>query len=577
VSFDVFGTAAPSQPRDGGLNRDALEQALEQAGRERRHLLIRFADVVVPPEAIRMLEAELAADPMFGAAVPRVLADDGSVWPLVQSRLPNTAHSRRLLAALPDRYISTEMLSPCLLVRSEIAANFGPLDRSYQSTAGAVLDMLSRARRAGFRTVVCNRAGVRLTHGSPFEGVALPRVDEERLAQRYPERPRLPWDVGPERLAREEAVQASLPDLGAAPSMLLDATDLPAAFNGMSYVSLALSDALHGQCPWPIDLMAAAEAAKFHELKARFPKWRVLTSMPDRPRTIGLRLSQPWHPHELFGLHRLALFNVFLMLDCVAWDVGYLRPPELATIWQSISQAADALIFISAFSRDRFEVRFPCAADVRREVCLLSCDPADYRRAATAVKAGSMLVIGNNLEHKHVNRTVELLVRAFPYAPMTVVGATSAPSRVDRRSSGQIPDAEMEQLYSSADLIVVPSFYEGFSLPVAHGLSYGRTVIARRSTLLDEIVREWPAQGRLVEFSTPEELVDKIGLLLHGRPVAEIPLGRQGAPHQPRNWSRVAGDLIRMLESLVAGGVTPRWSRRNALMPYSSSSDAAWP
>ena len=576
MPFDVFA-APPAPTANHGQVLDALEQALEQAGRDRRHFLIRFTDVSASPDALQMLAAELAVDPLFGVAIPRAIAADGSVLPLVGTTLPATAHPRRLLASLPDRYICTEMLAPCLLVRSEVAANFGALDRSYGSAAGAILDMLCRARRAGFRTVICNRAGVQLTSEAPFESVALPRVDEDRLAHRYPDRPRLAWELGPERLAREEVVLASLPDRGADPTLLLDAADLPAAFNGMSHVALAIADAMHAQCSWSTDLLASAEASAYHRLHARFPRWRVLSSMPDRTYTIGFRLSQPWHPHEIVGLHRRALFNVFLMLDCIMWDIAYLRPPDLGTIWQSIGRSADALIFISSFSRDRFETRFACSPDVRREVCLLSCDPADYRRAAASPKPGSILVIGNELDHKHVNRTVELLVRTFPYAPIAAVGGTSAPSRVDRRSSGQIPELDMQRLYASADIVVVPSFYEGFSFPVVQGLAYGRTVLARRSGLLDEIAGQWPEPGRLIAFSTPEELVDKIGLVLHGRPVDEIPLGGHKDGGLPRNWARVADDIVRILTSVVAEGITPRWRRRNEALPYSSSTDAAWP
>src|SRR4029078_6233694 len=172
--------------------------------------------------------------------------------------------------------------------------------------------------------------------------------------------------------------------------------------------------------------------------------------------------------------------------------------------------------------------------------------------------------------HKHVNRTAELLVRAFPYAAITAIGATSVPSRVRRLPSGQIGDREMHDLFASADLIVVPSFYEGFGLPIVTGLAYGRTVVARRSALLAELARELGPTGRLVDFATPEELVDRIGLLLHGHPVPEIAAGLP-AGARPRNWLRARSDIVRMLESLVSAGSTSPWKRRRDALPFVSS------
>lgn len=555
---------------------DALEQALEQAGRDGRHLLVRLAGVSAAPEAVQMLAVELARDPYFGAAVPRTLARDGRVRPLVDGT-PGDFHPRAILAHLPDRYLSTEIVAPCVLVRSEVAANFSALDRRYRSIAGAMLDLLCRARRAGFRTVIVNRAAIDMMEDASVGVPQVPRADLDWLFELYSERADAARDLGPEPLARDEAVLATLPQSGRAPSLLLDLSNVGPQFNGTSHAALSIAQAIHdGPCPWPVEVIAHQPAAEFHQLSTRLPKWSVRSSGPSRMHTIGFRLSQPWHVNELVRLHRCALFNVFLMFDTIAWDTACLGPIDVDPVWRSMAASADALIFISQFSQDRFEARFGASPEVRRAACLLSCDPADYRRSSAPAVPGSLLVVGNAYDHKHVDRTAELLVRAFPYAPITAVGATAVPSRVRRLTSGHIGDREMHDLYASADLIVVPSFYEGFGLPIVTGLAYGRTVVARRSALLAELARELGPTGRLVDFATPEELVDRIGLLLHGHPVPEIAAGLP-AGARPRNWLRVGSDIVGMLESLVSAGSTSPWKRRRDALPFVSSAADTWP
>ena len=80
-----------------------------------------------------------------------------------------------------------------------------------------------------------------------------------------------------------------------------------------------------------------------------------------------------------------------------------------------------------------------------------------------------------------------------------------------------------------------PSFYEGFGLPVLNALAYGRTVVARDSALVREIVGAYRGPGRLVTYESETDLIDRLLRLEHNRPVAEIPLARDcGEP--PFDW-----------------------------------------
>ncbi|RNL84868.1 glycosyltransferase family 4 protein [Halostreptopolyspora alba] len=75
-------------------------------------------------------------------------------------------------------------------------------------------------------------------------------------------------------------------------------------------------------------------------------------------------------------------------------------------------------------------------------------------------------------------------------------------------------DTELGQLLAGAQVAVVPSFYEGFSLPAVEAMACGTPLVASRAGALPEVVGDDGDAGRLVPPGDPEELAMAIGALL---------------------------------------------------------------
>lgn len=75
-------------------------------------------------------------------------------------------------------------------------------------------------------------------------------------------------------------------------------------------------------------------------------------------------------------------------------------------------------------------------------------------------------------------------------------------------------DTELGQLLAGAQVAVVPSFYEGFSLPAVEAMACGTPLVASHAGALPEVVGEDGDAGRLVPPGDPEELALAIGALL---------------------------------------------------------------
>jgi glycosyltransferase involved in cell wall biosynthesis len=560
---------------------EACSAALAMAGDAERALLVLLGDVEPGCEAVGVLLDAIEADPMIGFACPRFTGTGHNSLARLDvggdraiDQLP-----RRLLAELPETYLVADGPSRCLLIKPVILANFGELDTRFRTVAAALWHYIVRARRCGFRTLVCNRAVVAATSTTrpcpPCTVTlrSLPEADRVLLRELVPDVERAHEEFGTGAIAPVESRLArAMPQAyGARPSLLLDVRNVNPGMNGTAMAALGICGGLHAlRTAWDVTLLASRDAHAFHKLEALYPDWHVLHTPPDRQFTAAVRLSQPWHTQEMVDLHTYAAYNIYLFLDTISWDIAYVAPRHLDGTWHFMADQADGLLFISEFTRDRFYRRFATGAAVPGFVSYLSFDPNDYlhpdvRPAADeADEDGPIFIIGNDYDHKDVTRTIELLTDAFPYQEIVALGAEkSSLPRVTALQSGKLSELDIHRLYAGARMVVFPSFYEGFGFPILTTLAYGRTLIARRSTLLDEIAARCMPRGRIVPFDRREQLVELIGRILHDQDVPTLPLGSALEQGRPLSWQDVGQQIMRFVTHLAGDLSRSRWRSRD--------------
>jgi glycosyltransferase involved in cell wall biosynthesis len=68
--------------------------------------------------------------------------------------------------------------------------------------------------------------------------------------------------------------------------------------------------------------------------------------------------------------------------------------------------------------------------------------------------------------------------------------------------TGYVPDEDIPYLYKNAEIVVFPSLYEGFGLPVLEAMTYGIPVVASNTSSLPEV------GGDAVEYADPNDVSD---------------------------------------------------------------------
>lgn len=127
-----------------------------------------------------------------------------------------------------------------------------------------------------------------------------------------------------------------------------------------------------------------------------------------------------------------------------------------------------------------------------------------------------------------VERDIDLIVIGQPRAKGRVALALERLGLTDIVTTiSGVSDEELARLYGEAEVAIVPSLYEGFSLPAIEAMSCEVPVVATTGGALPEVIGTSGESGILVEPNNPEALVEAIRRLLDD-PAERGRLGRNG-------------------------------------------------
>ncbi len=151
---------------------------------------------------------------------------------------------------------------------------------------------------------------------------------------------------------------------------------------------------------------------------------------------------------------------------------------------------------------------------------------------------------------------------------LVVVGSPRPGGRVDRaldrlgvraavRCVSGITDDELARLYGEAEVAVVPSLYEGFSLPAIEAMACGVPVVTTTGGALPEVVGRHGETAVLVAPNDPGALASAIGDLLDD-PGARARIGAAGRERVLRRftWRVTAEGTAACYRALLGRGAT---------------------
>jgi glycosyltransferase involved in cell wall biosynthesis len=192
----------------------------------------------------------------------------------------------------------------------------------------------------------------------------------------------------------------------------------------------------------------------------------------------------------------------------------------------------------------------------RHQITVCRAGAPDWVSRHTLPEHGPILFVGTLEPRKNVGGLLDgyerLLTAGRPVPELLIAGrptpaAKAWLARLDRpplvghvRHLGYVSDAERRALYERARLLVLPSFNEGFGLPVLEAMTVGVPVVASNRGAIPEVLGD---AGPMVEPDDPEGLAEAMARMLFDRPAAERAAARGFRRSRLFRWSASADAL----------------------------------
>jgi len=107
-----------------------------------------------------------------------------------------------------------------------------------------------------------------------------------------------------------------------------------------------------------------------------------------------------------------------------------------------------------------------------------------------------------------------------------------------------VSEKEKEELYQGANVFVLPSFYEGFGLPVLEAMNHGVPVICSKTSSLPEITGN---AALLIDPSDPKEIAEMINKVFRDNDLKEKIIERGFENVKKFSWEKCAKETFNTL------------------------------
>ncbi len=396
----------------------------------------------------------------------------------------------------------------CLLIKAQVLTRFGLFDEVYSPGYNEENDFICRINRYGYSAVAANQAFVFHYESASFgpSRAALESTHREILLQRYPEYERKVYEY--DRYFADPVENFAELFRPHRPRILYDLFHLPDAHTGTSDFGLNLLRELRhviGEVDLYVGLRKVQDYFD-HELTG----YKIYRDRPDFRMNFDLifKPCQVFSWPEFYRMNRLAPRVTYVVQDIIAVRCQYLNSAKREILFKKAGQLSDRVFTISEFSRTDFDAFYnvDSAMPVIYHGTTAGLTAREYR------KGHYLLVMGNYFAHKGVSEALACLGNKWPIVVLGGKQHADYGLNVQWLQSGGLSRSEMRSLLVNARMLVYPSYYEGFGLPVVDALALGKPVVVLENAInreLGELTRNANLH-QIAEMKVLPEIVDRL-------------------------------------------------------------------
>jgi GT2 family glycosyltransferase len=508
-------------------------------------LLLLNSDVEVTSGFMDEMQTMLHVHEKHGVVVPRSNNATIFSFPWIPSTFTADESYKlweNLRHLLPRYQLMPTAVGFCMLIKGEVLDRFELFDEVYSPGYNEENDFICRINRHGYSVVASNWAYVYHHEGSSF-GQRRGQLEErnrQTLVARYPEYERKISDYVRFQMDPVE-VFAHLyrPHR---PRVLFDLFHLPRLHSGTSEFALNLlretARLLERFCELHVGI---GEAFSF--FAQDLTGYRRYDDRPGAQTTFDVvfKPSQIFSWNEFRTMNRMAPRLAYVLQDIIGVRCDYLSSADRQILFRKTAELSDCVIAISDFTRADFNAYYGIELPMRT-----IHHGTDFGVSPDEFRSGEyVFVMGNHFPHKAVADAL----RHLGQWQVVVLGGKpddDHPPQVRWLTSGGLGHLAIRELFINARVVVYPSHYEGFGLPVVDALALRKPVIVLDTAVSREIAKA-TANQNLHLIPSFDQLDDMVGRLFESGPRPEMP--------RPRRWCDVAQDYADAIKDLLASEV----------------------
>jgi GT2 family glycosyltransferase len=511
-------------------------------------LLLLNSDTEVTAGALEEMQQVLHLHEKHGVVTPR--SNNATIFSIPSDGPPLAAGESydlwtSLRGILPRYSIMPTAVGFCMLIKAEMLRHFDLFDEIYSPGYNEENDFVCRINRYGYSAVAANWAYVFHYDSASFghRRANLERLNRAILLKRYPEYERKVADYGRFQLDPvEHFARLYRPHKK---RILYDLFHLPQEYNGTADFGLNLLRELRPLLEDEFELSVGLQPSERffgHELAG----YRIYEDQPAARQMFDLvfKPCQLLSWNDFQKMNCLAPKIAYVLQDIVLARCEYLSSSSLQNLFQRTAELADMVLTISASSKSDFEAYYGTATGMR-----VIHHATNLGRTLGEFRPGRhVLIMGNHYVHKAVADCVRHLEGDLPIRVLGTRPEAHCHPGVEWLASGQLSRREMHELLVNARVVVYPSHYEGFGLPVVDALALGKPVIALDNQLNREL-ESTLLDHNLHLIKSLHEVNAEVNRLFSEPP--------HPAPLSPRRWKAVADEYASAFRHLLSTDIDP--------------------
>lgn len=472
----------------GMVSRQAID-----AARQEKDVLLIAQDVELLDKDLELMQLVLDRSDRHAVVSPRM--PNGEFLVLAGLKEQDAA-CRYLLQASRIPFASPV----CALVKGAVIRSLGFLNSEFETLAGSFVDFCLRINGFGFDSFAANHAFANY-RGT---GCGQSEHDKRALLEHYPYFMELVAQYYETRIdACDHFLQVLREEKREKPRILFELSNLLPFHCGTSEYQMALLtqfSKLYDDV-YDIHVYTNHEGARYHQLEDISCHIHYIGESLGVYH-LGICASQPFELEQQCFLNRHCLRIVYTMLDVILLRCNYLDSEDWlrSEVTRLGLEMCDGIIAISDFSRDDYSDFFVDdeiiqAKPVRRIYIATSFgDTVSSCESDTLPFEHYNLIVGNAFKHKALNEAIDACANTGEN--YIVIGCESEGQLCDNiygYPTSRLKESFLNSLYKRCSVVVFPSLYEGFGLPIVIAIKNGKHVIAHGNDLNREL------RGYLVE------------------------------------------------------------------------------